>query len=277
MTKIIHKKENIIIILIFAVGLLVLLYPVYSNFINEIYTRNTIKNYSQTVKRISKNEKNKDISTADRYNAKLVHESVPKSFAKRMGVKNDKKYENILNVDGKGVMAYIEVPSISVSLPVYHYTTTEILKNGAGHLFGSSLPVGGKNTHAVITAHRGLPSAKMFTDLDQVEKGDKFFIKVLDKTLAYKVDYIRTVKPEDTKNLGIINGKDYVTLVTCTPYGSNTHRLLVRGHRVSYAEGDEENEKKHFHIPWSHLFCICVGVVVAILIYSLVQKMILKK
>lgn len=271
------KKNNVIILLIFTIGLLVLSYPALSNFVNEIHLKNTIKNYSQEIKSTSNEEIIADIKAADDYNTDLINESVPESFAKRMGVKNDKEYESLLDVDGSGVMAYIDVPSIDVSLPIYHYTTTEILKNGAGHLFGSSLPVGGRNTHAVITAHRGLPSAKMFTDLDQLEKGDKFFIKVLGKTLTYQVDHIKTVKPDETKELGIVKGEDYTTLVTCTPYGSNTHRLLVRGHRIPYVEGDEDNEAKHFHVPWNHIICIFIGIIVAGFFYFIIKRIIVRK
>ncbi|MDY2960397.1 MAG: class C sortase [Hornefia sp.] len=271
------KKDNVIILLIFTIGLLVLLYPTLSNFVNEIHLRNTIKNYSQEVKSTNDEEISADIKAANDYNTDLINESVPESFAKRMGVKNDKEYESLLDVDGSGVMAYIDVPSIGVSLPIYHYTTTEILKNGAGHLFGSSLPVGGRNTHTVITAHRGLPSAKMFTDLDQLEKGDKFFIKVLGKTLAYQVDHIKTVKPDETKELGIVKGEDYTTLITCTPYGSNTHRLLVRGHRVPYVEGDEDSETKHFHVPWNHIICVFIGIIVAVFLYFIIKRIIVRK
>ena len=143
----------------------------------------------------------------------------------------DSTYESLLNLNGDGMMGYVEIPVIDVSIPIYHYTTDESQEKGAGHLFGSSLPVGGKSTHCILSAHRGLP---LFTDLNLVEKGDVFYLHVLGKTLAYEVDQILTVLPEQTESLGITDGDDYVTLVTCigTPYAVNTHRFLVRGHRV---------------------------------------------
>lgn len=145
-------------------------------------------------------------------------------------------YNNILNLDHSGVMGYLEIPCISVNLPIYHGTDAEILERGVGHLAASSIPVGGKSTHSVLTGHTGLSSAKLFTDLTEMKKEDLFFIHVLDRTLAYKVDQISVVRPEDTRKLQIVKGKDYVTLVTCTPYGVNDHRLLVRGVRTKYVK-----------------------------------------
>ena len=148
-------------------------------------------------------------------------------------------YNNILNLDQSGVMGYLEIPCISVDLPIYHGTDAEILERGVGHLAASSIPIGGKSTHSVLTGHTGLSSAKLFTDLTEMKKGDLFFINVLGQTLAYKVDQISVVRPKDTRKLRIVDGKDYVTLVTCTPYGVNSHRLLVRGTRVPY-NGEED-------------------------------------
>lgn len=148
-------------------------------------------------------------------------------------------YNNILNLDHSGVMGYLEIPCISVNLPIYHGTDAEILERGVGHLAASSIPVGGKNTHSVLTGHTGLSSAKLFTDLTEMKKDDLFFIHVLDRTLAYKVNQISVVRPEDTRKLQIVDGKDYVTLVTCTPYGVNDHRLLVRGVRTKYVKNQK--------------------------------------
>lgn len=208
--------------------------------------------------------KNEELAKAHTYNRRLINESVPESFAKRVGIKHDKEYEGLLNVAGNGMMGFIEIPSIDVDLPVFHYTTKEILESGAGHLFGSSLPVGGKSSHAVITAHRGLPGAKMFTDLDQLRKGDKFFINAVGIKMAYSIDRIKTVKPDETKGMGILKGKDFVTLVTCTPYGQNTHRLLVRGHRVPYHNGDENQQPHHNKISVPHIFAILTGTALAL-------------
>jgi len=226
-----------------------------------------VVNYHESVDKKSSSKKKLELAKAREYNLKLIGEKVPESFAKRTGIKHDTEYEGLLNPSGNGMIGVISIPSIDVKLPIYHYTTKEILEKGAGHLFGSSLPVGGENTHSVITAHRGLPSAKMFTDLDELKIGDKFFIEVLDRKIAYKVDKIKTVKPEDTKDMKITEGEDFVTLVTCTPYGQNTHRLLVRGHRIPYKSGDETKETVHHRIPWAHVFCILLGIFIAIDLY----------
>ena len=172
-------------------------------------------------------------------------------------------------------MGKVEIPVISATLPIYHYSTEESLLKGCGHIFGSSLPVGGSDSHAVITAHRGLPAAKLFTDLDQVEVGDRFYITVLDEVLAYEVDNIEVVKPEETRSLAIQRGEDLVTLVTCTPYGVNTDRLLVRGHRVPY-EPEEEKKFVHPHPKFAltifvQVACIFAGAAAAIGLRKLVQ------
>lgn len=265
-----NKKQKLFIVTILIVGLLILFYPMYSNYINQRLALRTIENYDSVVNNKTKKQKDRDLEKAYNYNRKLVNEKVPDSFAKRMGIKHDKRYEEALNVINNGMMGVIEIPSIAVKLPIYHYTTKEILEKGAGHLFGSSLPAGGKSTHAVITAHRGLPSAKMFTDLDQLRKGDEFFIHVLGNKLAYKIDRMKTVKPDETAGMGIEKGKDYVTLITCTPYGKNTHRLLVRGHRVPYHEGDENKQIHRKHIPWMHIFFGVVGILATIFCYGMI-------
>ena len=266
----VHKlKQNALVIGLFLVGLLVLFYPAYSNLLNQMRAQKMVLNYHETVDKKSNSQKKQELARAREYNLKLIGEEVPESFAKRTGIKHDKEYEGVLNPSGDGMIGVISIPSIDVELPIYHYTTKEILEKGAGHLFGSSLPVGGENTHSVITAHRGLPSAKMFTDLDELKIGDKFFIEALDRKIAYKVDRIKTVKPEDTKDMKITEGEDLVTLVTCTPYGQNTHRLLVRGHRISYKEGDENKETVHNRIPWAHVFCILLGIFIAIDFYAM--------
>ena len=175
-------------------------------------------------------------------------------------------YNNILNLDRSGVMGYLNVPCININLPIYHGTEAEILEKGVGHLAASSLPVGGKSTHSILTGHTGLSFAKLFTDLTEMKKGDYFFIHVLDKTLAYQVDQISIVLPEDTKKLQIINGKDYVTLVTCTPYGVNDHRLLVRGVRTTYHKKDEHIKARVHHSQWMDIYrkAIMIGILIVI-------------
>lgn len=272
--QIVHKlKQNAVVFGLLFAGLLVLFYPAYSNLFNQMQAHRMITDYRKAVDGKSDDTKKQEIAKAHRYNTKLINEKVPESFAKRMGIKHDSEYEGLLNPSGNGMMGIVSIPSIDVELPIYHYTTNEILEKGAGHLFGSSLPVGGKSAHSVITAHRGLPSAKMFTDLDELRNGDKFFIEVLGQRIAYKVDRIKTVKPEDTQDMKIIEGEDLVTLVTCTPYGQNTHRLLVRGHRVAYNAGDEVKEPTHRRIPWAHILCIMLGVFLAVDCYVLAVRL----
>lgn len=263
MTKGKNRKQNILILGLLIVGLLILFYPAYSNLINQMQAKRVIDHYGGTLSHTDRGERKAELQKAYDYNRRLINEKVPESFAKRTGIKHDKEYEKILNLVDNGMMGTIEIPSIDVMLPIYHYTTKEILEKGAGHLFGSSLPVGGESTHTVITAHRGLPSAKMFTDLDELTIGDRFFLDVMGKRMAYRIDQIKTVKPEETGDMGIEEGKDYATLVTCTPYGQNTHRLLVRGHRVPYERGDEKKEAVHRKLPWAHILCILLGVFLA--------------
>ena len=223
-----NKKKNYIGLgLLFLIGLSILLYPMVSDAWNRYRDSLLISNYSSSVSSDDNSEKIDSMwKAAQEYNEQIKQESVPDAFSVRDG-QTDSTYESLLNLNGDGMMGYVEIPVIDVSIPIYHYTTDESLEKGAGHLFGSSLPVGGKSTHCILSAHRGLPSAKLFTDLNLVEEGDVFYLHVLGKTLAYEVDQILTVLPEQTESLGITDGDDHVTLVTCTPYAVNTHRLLV--------------------------------------------------
>lgn len=243
-----NKKKNYIGLgLLFLIGLSILLYPMVSDAWNRYRDSLLISNYSSSVSSDDNSEKIDSMwKAAQEYNEQIKQESVPDAFSVRDG-QTDSTYESLLNLNGDGMMGYVEIPVIDVSIPIYHYTTDESLEKGAGHLFGSSLPVGGKSTHCILSAHRGLPSAKLFTDLNLVEEGDVFYLHVLGKTLAYEVDQILTVLPEQTESLGITDGDDYVTLVTCTPYAVNTHRLLVRGVRTKYVE--EEVTKNDETIP----------------------------
>ena len=243
-----NKKKNYIGLgLLFLIGLSILLYPMVSDAWNRYRDSLLISNYSSSVSSDDNSEKIDSMwKAAQEYNEQIKQESVPDAFSVRDG-QTDSTYESLLNLNGDGMMGYVEIPVIDVSIPIYHYTTDESLEKGAGHLFGSSLPVGGKSTHCILSAHRGLPSAKLFTDLNLVEDGDVFYLHVLGKTLAYEVDQILTVLPEQTESLGITDGDDYVTLVTCTPYAVNTHRLLVRGIRTKYVE--EEVTKNDETIP----------------------------
>ena len=226
----------------FLIGVFIMLYPTISNTWNNYIFKRTIIGYENKVNK-NKKEIEKELKLAEDYNEKLLPKEVPDAFSIRDG-KEDKEYEQILNIGRTGMMGYISIPAINIEIPIYHYTREDTLKKGAGHLLGSSLPVGGKGTHSVLSAHRGLPRAKLFSDLNLLEKGDCFYIHVLDRDLKYEVDQILVVEPDQTESLALIENKDYVTLVTCTPYGVNTQRLLVRGCRVSNDTKPERIAKK---------------------------------
>lgn len=231
--------STIFIILIFLVGLGFISYPTVSNLWNQVHQSRAIATYSKQVEKLDDSENKKMLKAARKYNKSLLK----KSDHWKLSKKDKKKYESLLDVSGTGIMGYIEVPKIDCSLPIYHGTDEGALQIAIGHLEGSSLPVGGKSTHCVLSGHRGLPSARLFTDLDQMEEGDTFILNILGHKLAYEVDQIKVVLPEEMSDLEIQEGKDLCTLVTCTPYGINTHRLLVRGHRTKYVEEKVEEQK----------------------------------
>ena len=225
------KKKNtittFIIVLMLVSGLCLTLYPSFSNWWNaRLQTRAIIK-YDQTVSQMDNAEKERIIAKAEEYNRKLAELSDPLGKPKEIA-----GYEDILDITGTGIMGYITIPKINVYLPVYHGTSAEVLNVAVGHLQGTTLPIGGNSRHAVISAHRGLPSAKLFTDIDQLVEDDTFTITILDEVLTYEIDQIETILPSDTEKLRIQQDMDCVTLMTCTPYGINTHRLLVRGRRI---------------------------------------------
>ncbi len=231
------KKRNLftlILVLVFLVGIAILLYPTVSNWWNSRVQSRAIVDYDAVVADMSGEDYDAEFAKADAYNEALKQISSP-----LINYEQVEGYEDVLNVSGDGMMGYVEIPRINVKLPIYHGTSDEVLNVAAGHLEGTSLPVGGEGTHCVLSAHRGLPSAKLFTNLDKLEEGDTFTITVLNRLLTYEVDQIRIVLPEEVDELDVVDGKDYVTLLTCTPYGINTHRLLVRGHRIDNAESDE--------------------------------------
>ena len=226
--------STIILILIFLVGLSVMLYPSVSDAVNRKHQSRAVAGYAEKVEQLSDADYQTYFDAADAYNRQL--NTTPNAFYKPDLVSG---YAQTLDISGTGIMGYITIPKISVELPIYHGTDEGVLQVAAGHLEGSSLPVGGAGTHAVISAHRGLPSAKLFTNLDELEVGDRFTITVLDRVLTYEVDQISIVLPTETDQLLPTEGMDYVTLMTCTPYGINTHRLLVRGKRIETAESQK--------------------------------------
>lgn len=224
--------STILLILMSFVGLGLLLYPTLSDYINSLHQSKAISAYAESVENMDTEEYEAMLSAARKYNAALAQSTQRYELTDE----EERQYSQLLDVDGNGVMGYIEIPSIDVSLPIYHGTSDSVLNSSIGHLDWTSLPVGGESTHCVLSGHRGLPSAKLFTNLDKLVIGDTFLLRTLDEVLTYEVDQILIVKPSDIEALQIVPGKDYCTLVTCTPYGINTHRLLVRGHRIENAE-----------------------------------------
>lgn len=273
------KAGNLVICIIFLAGLSLLLYPFVANQWNNYRQKQLISNYEQVV---SEKEAAEGIDydaerkKAEDYNEALLPCVLPDSFALAESSGVDPVYMNTLNIAGDEMMGSVEIPKINIKIPIYHTTEEDVLNKGAGHLEGSSLPVGGANTHAVISAHRGLPSASLFTDLDQMKVGDHFLLHVLDETLCYEVDKISVVKPEDTSALAVEDGQDLVTLLTCTPYGVNTERLLVRGHRVPYVEEEVKEEKTVLSgssLHTNYLLWVFVGLsVTALFIFVLYLK-----
>ena len=271
-------KQKIIPILIVLFGFALLLYPFISNYMFEKSAGSTIQSYKKQTKTYDQKQKEKAFQEANEYNKDLTKSAVQLTdpFKAKKSNGETMVYNNILNLDHSGVMGYLEIPCISVNLPIYHGTDAEILERGVGHLAASSIPVGGKSTHAVLTGHTGLSSAKLFTDLTEMKQGDLFFIYVLDRTLAYKVDQISVVKPEDTEKLQIVEGKDYVTLVTCTPYGVNDHRLLVRGVRTKYVKKQEETiQPRNKNSQWMSTYkrAILIGLAI-IAVFMILGKLV---
>ena len=224
--------STIVLLFILFIGLSLLLYPTASDYWNSFHQTRAIATYAENVANLDNNQYDQLWEDARAYKQALPFRSNPCYLSEEQRA----EYESLLDVSGLGVMGYIEIPEIDVSLPIYHGTEESVLQVAVGHLDWTSLPVGGESTHCVLSGHRGLPSAKLFTNLDKLREGDTFLLRVLDEVLTYEVDQILIVEPQETAALRVVEGKDYCTLVTCTPYGINTHRLLVRGHRVDNAE-----------------------------------------
>ena len=224
--------STILLVFIFMIGLSLLLYPTFADRWNSMHQSRAIASYSEAVANIDDDQYDEIWNAAWEYNRSLLERS--SSF--RLTEEQKQTYDRLLNITDSGIMGYIEIPGIDMSLPIYHGTDEAVLQVGAGHLEWTSLPVGGAGSHCVISGHRGLPSAKLFTDLDRMVLGDTFTLRILDEVLTYEVDQILIVEPQDTDALMIEEGKDLCTLITCTPYGINSHRMLVRGHRTENAE-----------------------------------------
>lgn len=237
------KLSSILICFIFLLGLGIMLYPMISNIYSEHNQIQTINNYEKVIGDMNDNEIQEAIELARKYNKRLIgNVTLTDPFDVELQKELDSEYEHLLNIDGDGIMGHVNIPEINVNLPIYHGTSEEVLQKGVGHLENTSLPVGGEDTHTVLSGHTGLPSAELFNNLSELEEGDEFYLHILGEVLAYKIDQIKVVEPQETSDLLIDPTKDYATLVTCTPYGVNSHRLLVRGTRIPYVE-NMENEQ----------------------------------
>lgn len=240
------KKKNkiiaiVIAVLFFFISLGLILYPVWSSWYLDQHEAELELHYQEELEEKGDDELTEAWKQAEEYNKAILPgaQSEDGAFSQESQLAAAQNYGSMLNINGDSIMGFIEIPKIDVDLPIYHGTAEDTIERGAGHLVGSSLPIGGESTHSIITAHSGMASQRMFTDLEDLVEGDVFYIKVLGKTLAYQVDQIKVVLPHEIADLTIIEGEDYVTLITCTPYAVNTHRLLVRGTRIPYEEAEE--------------------------------------
>ena len=259
-----RKVTTVFFLLLFLAGLSLLLYPTVSNWWNTMHQSRAITEYSQQTENINREKYEKMWREAQEYNAALREN--PDRFL--MTEEEKQQYEQLLQVSDTGMIGYVDIPAIDCSMPFYHGTDEAVLQVAAGHLEGTSLPVGGLGTHCAISGHRGLPSARLFTDLDKLKEGDLFTLRVLEESLTYEVDQILIVEPEDMEALAIDPTQDYCTLITCTPYGINSRRLLVRGHRVLLAEvaEPEETEEDHFPVVPVALAVPAAAVIAALLV-----------
>lgn len=266
------KKNNnwttVFLVLLLLAGVSLLLYPSLSDYWNSMHQTRAIASYAETVSQLDTAQYDEMWKAAQDYNRSLAERET--AFA--LTDEQKAAYESLLDVSGLGVMGYIEIPEIDCSLPIYHGTEESVLQVAVGHLEWSNLPVGGEGTHCVLSGHRGLPSAKLFTNLDKLAVGDTFLLRVLDEVLTYEVDQILIVEPEQVDALGIVPGEDYCTLVTCTPYGINTHRLLVRGHRV---ENTPEAARMHVTADATQFDPLLVAPVLAIPVLLLLLMILL--
>lgn len=235
-------KRIILIVLLLISGIGIIAYPFISNYLNQKNATQVMEDYQKRVDKLTPEEIAKIFQEAQIYNENLLGQPAHDPFIPGSGIVMPDNYYRVLNIDG--TMGQVEIPDIGVKLPIYHGTKENILRKAVGHLEGSALPIGGEGTHTVLTSHTGLTHAKLFTDLTELKKGDHFYIRVLDQMLAYEVDKISVIEPEHTELLKAVNGQDYATLLTCTPYGVNSHRLLVRGKRVPYQPHNGMNKKR---------------------------------
>ena len=264
-------------VLLLAAGLLIFNYPTISTLYNQLHQGTVMAEYDENLAKMEQEELDAHKQEAVEYNERLAGSGAVLRDTFTQGDSSaDPEYDGILDMEESGVMGAIEIPGINVYLPIYHGTSADVLNIGVGHLKGTSFPVGGESTHSVLTGHRGLPTAELFTNLDQVKEGDVFYIHILKETLAYQVYAIETVLPEQVDSLGIEQGRDLVTLVTCTPYGINSHRLLIHAERTDYDETQGDQTKTMNETLWQWLlsqktFLLSVGIVLIALIYGIIR------
>ena len=275
-------KRKIILILTAVVSLVlalgIALYPMISSIYNEQHQSKIHTEFLQQVENTDDSKLQEALQNARAYNAALSGVVSDDAFSKDSLQGASEEYQSLLNVTGRGIMGYVSVPKINVTLPIYHGTDSGTLERGIGHLLGTSLPVGGDSTHSVLTAHSGMASQRMFSDLPQLKEGDIFYLEVLNEKYAYQVDQIKTVLPHDTTYLGIISGQDMCTLVTCTPFGVNSHRLLVRGSRIPYEKAEsiiQQQEKSKTTTPSTWETEYLKGIIAGLGIFVLVLTVLL--
>lgn len=250
--------------ILFLIGIGALMYPVFSGWVNSRNASKVVSGYNDTVSNLKEIDYNNFIEEAQEHNRQIEQRGSLRSAFIMENEDKLKTYNKVLNVYGNGVMGAIRIPKIDVSLPIYHTTEDSVIQEAVGHYVGSSFPIGGEGTHSILSGHRGLPSARLFTDLDQMKNGDKFYIDIMGETHAYEVDNIQIVLPNVLDSLDVVPGKDYVTLITCTPYGVNTHRMLVRGTRIPYVPEDEQETdismktESRRRIPFIIVFAVIV-------------------
>lgn len=283
--RITDKITLIVSILFILIGTIIFLYPTVSNYLAEKNQVEIIREYEEMIVQIDENQINEEMQKAKTYNENLSGEPVHDPFVEGSGYALPENYKEVLNLSEDGVMAYIEIPKISVYLPIYHGTSNEVLEKGVGHIQSTSIPIGGISTHSVLTGHTGLPSAELFTRLDELVVGDIFYIHVLNEVLTYKIYETKVILPDEIDELQITSGRDLVTLVTCTPYGVNTHRLLVKAERTEYEEyvtdekeintdnsNSENKEEKNYYIEGIKIGILIFIVIIIIMIIIFIIK-----
>ena len=279
--KVSNTRSNIILIVVsiimFLLGSLIFFYPTISNYIANKEFQGAIKTYNKSVKKISEEDLTEELNKAIKYNNELNGTEIHDPFEPGSGYIVPDNYKDVLNISGDGIMGYIQIPKISLKLPIYHTSSEKVLEKGIGHLETTALPIGGVGNNPILTGHRGLPQAELFTRLDEVKKGNIIYIHVLNKHLSYEVDSIKVIKPDDVGTLRAIKGRDMITLITCTPYGINTHRLIIQGKRVPYVPIKEENNSsvgtvKLTESMKSRVYGVIVGIIILVIILFIMKK-----